>query len=150
MLRCNNVALCSRTRDNSARMTSLNRSASLRTLFWVAYLALALVFVQGVRLHVHTYSHDAVAPHEHQDQIHSGYSDSDVHADETAQIDVSAQSISKKPTFGSLIIALIMVTMMLLSPGLTQRRVWRSYPYVLFTPWRGCQPPPLRAPPVFS
>lgn len=149
-LRRNSVALCEQNRDNSARMTSLERSISLRTIIWVAYLALALVFVQGVRLHVHLYAHDAAAGHEHQDQVHSGYSDSDEHPDETAQIDLSTQTIAKKLSFESLIIALVGVAIVLVAVVSSSFGVLPSTFRTPFLPWRGCQPPPLRAPPAIS
>jgi hypothetical protein len=113
------------------------------------YLALSVVFVQGVRLHLHAYAHAPIeAKHVHQEQVHSDYSTSDEHADEMVEIDLTSQSILKKLSLGSLVIALLAVMIVLLSRGSNQCGVWRPNRRTLFTPWRGCQPPPLRAPPV--
>lgn len=146
----NKIALSAWIADNSARMSTSHPPFSLSTLFWVMYLVLAVVFVQGVRLHLHAYVHEPVkANHIHQDQVHTDYSTFDEqHADEMVEIDLTSQSILKKFVLGSLIIALLAVIVVLLTRVANRCGVWRPDHRTLFTPWRGCQPPPLRAPPL--
>lgn len=143
------VALSGRTTDNAARMSSLYPSISLSKILWVMYLALAVVFVQGVRLHLHAYAHAPIeANHVHQKQVHTDYSTSDEHAGEMLEVDLTSQSILKKLSLGSLVIALLAVMIVFLSRGSIQCGVWRPDRRTPFSPWRGCQPPPLRGPPL--
>lgn len=148
LLSWKNVALSGQTRDNSARMSHTQRAISLRKIIWVMYLAVALVFVQGVRLHAHTYAHEASTGHGQPAKVHSDFSTSDEHTEVTAQIDLTTQSMLKKLTSGSLIIALLVVAIVFLSLNSMQCRVWLPNRRAPFTPRRGCQPPPLRGPPA--
>lgn len=124
--------------------------SALKKLFWVAYLAVALVFIQGARLHVHTYSHDpAASDHAHQEQAHIDYGASGKeHPDEVGQIDLSQQGFLKKPTLGSLFIVLFAAVIMLLPRCLGSQVSWRPDHRILFVSRPFGLRPPLRAPPL--
>lgn len=127
-----------------------SQSEPFRKILWVAYLALALVFVQGLRLHVHTYSHDPVtSDHAHQEQAHF---DADApaqdHPDEVAQIDLSQQGFVKKLTLGSLVIALFAAVIMLLPRRLYSRNSWPFNRRIPLVSRPFSLRPPLRAPPL--
>lgn len=123
---------------------------TFQKIVWVAYLAIALVFIQGVRLHVHTYNHDpATSDHAHQQQAHVDYDASKQgHPDEVDQIDLSQQGFLKKLPLGSLVIALFVAVILLLPRRLGSRISWRPYRHapLLFRPFS--LRPPLRAPPL--
>jgi hypothetical protein len=121
-----------------------------RKILWVFYLVVALVFVQGVRLHVHVYDHDSdMLEHAHQEQVHFNYDTSETEPHNgVVTIDLSQQGFLKKLSFGSLVIALFVAVIVILSlrfltqaPGrLDRHRPPASRPFSLR--------PPLRAPPL--
>ena len=121
-----------------------------KNILWVVYLAIALVFIQGARLHVHVYDHDPVtSDHAHQEQIHFHYKASETgHPDEVAEIDLSQQGLLKSLSFGSLVIALFMVVIVILSSRLLTRVPWRSDRCGPLASWLFRLRPPLRAPPL--
>lgn len=123
---------------------------TFQKIVWVAYLALALVFVQGVRLHVHTYNHDPLtSDHTHQQQAHVDHGSLEQgHPDEVGQIDLSQQGFLKKLTLGSLVIALFAAVILLLPRRLGSRISWRPYRHAPLLSWPFSLRPPLRAPPL--
>lgn len=131
-------------------MRSVRISSPLGRLLWVAYLAVALVFIQGMRLHLHVYDHDPATPeHAHLEQAHFAYDATETgHSDEIAKIDLSHQGALKTLSLGALAIALFAVLLLLLSPGLCSQLAWRRYRLLP----RNLSPdglrPPLRAPPL--
>lgn len=127
-----------------------SQSEPFKKILWVAYLALALVFVQGVRLHMHTYSHDpTTSDHAHQQQAHFDQDASEKgHPDEVAQIDLSQQGFVKKLTLGSLIIALFATVILLLPRRLRSRIAWPLNSRIPLVSRPFSLRPPLRAPPL--
>ena len=123
---------------------------SVRKTLWVFYLAVALVFIQGARLHVHIYNHDpATSDHGHQEQAHFNYDTSETgHPDEVAEIDLSQQGLLKSVSFGSLVIALFVAVIVILSPRLLTRVPWRPDRRGPLASWLFRLRPPLRAPPL--
>lgn len=123
---------------------------TFQKFFWVAYLALALVFVQGVRLHVHTYSHDPVtSDHVHQQQAHADHDALEKgHPDQVGQIDLSQQGFLKKLTLGSLFVALFAAVLLLLPRRLCSRVSWRLNYQIPIISRPFSLRPPLRAPPL--
>lgn len=117
---------------------------------WVFYLAVALVFVQGVQLHVHVYDHDPVmSDHGHQEQAYFHYDASGTeHPDEVAEIDLSQRGILKSPSFGSLVIALFLVVIVIISTRLIVRVPSRPERHGPLASWLFRLRPPLRAPPL--
>ena len=122
----------------------------VRKTLWVFYLAVALVFVQSARLHVHVYDHDPVtSDHAHQEQAHFNYDTSETgHPDKVAEIDLSQQGFLKSVSFGSLVIALFVAVIVILSPRLLTRVPWRFGRRVPLASWPFSLRPPLRAPPL--
>ena len=124
----------------------------VRKTLWLFYLAVALVFIQGARLHVHVYNHDsATSGHVHQEQAHFSYDNYDAsetgHPDKAVVIDLSQQGLLKKLSFGSLVIALFVAVIVILSPRLLTRVPWRHDRRVPPVSWLFLRPP-LRAPPL--
>lgn len=117
---------------------------------WVFYLAVALVFVQGVQLHVHVYDHDTVASdHGHQEQAYFHYEASATgHPDEVAEIDLSQRGLLKSPSFGSLVIALFAVAIVVPSTRRLVRVPGRPDRQGPLASWLFKLRPPLRAPPL--
>ena len=114
------------------------------------YLAVSVVFVQGARLHVHVYDHDPVtSDHAHQEQVHFYYEASEAgHSDEVAEIDLSQQGLLKFPSFGSLVIALFVVVLGVLSSLLLSRVPCSPDRRAPLASWLFRLRPPLRAPPL--
>ncbi|MBZ0070125.1 MAG: hypothetical protein K8I04_00120 [Gammaproteobacteria bacterium] len=127
-----------------------SQSDTFKKVLWVAYLAIALVFVQGVRLHVHTYNHDsATSDHTHQEQAHfDTVGTGQHHPDEVAQIDLSQDGFLKKLPLSSLVIALFAAVIMLLSRRPASQVSWRPDRRILPLSWPFSLRPPLRAPPL--
>ena len=122
----------------------------IKKTLWVLYLAVALVFAQGARLHMHIYDHDPVtSDHAHQEQAHFHYEAPEMgHPDEVAEIDFSQQGLLKSLSFGSLVIALFVVVIVILSSRLLTRVPWRSDRRGPLASWLFRLRPPLRAPPL--
>jgi hypothetical protein len=116
----------------------------------VFYLAVALVFIQGARLHVHFYDHDPVtSDHVHQEQAHFNYGASETgHPGEVAKIDLSQQGFLKTLSFGSLAIALFVAVIVVRLPRLLIRVPWRHDRRGPLVSWLFNLRPPLRAPPL--
>ena len=66
-----------------------SRLKTAKKTLLAGYLAIALVFMHGLRLHVHIYDHDQTASdHAHQVQAHVAYAAAETaHPDEVAEID---------------------------------------------------------------
>lgn len=130
-------------------MPRLQLTSPNKTL-WIVYLAVALVFIQGVRLHIHTYDHDSSMPgHVHQENVHSDYFTlEEQHSDEVAQIDWSQQARPGKLPPGSLVIALFVAVVMFLPLRLCTRIPWRRHRGGPLVAWPVSLRPPLRAPPL--
>ena len=123
---------------------------TLTKIFWVAYLAIALVFIQGARLHMHTYDHESTtSEHAHQEHGHVDYGVSaKKHPDQVGQIDLSQQGVLKKLPPGSMVIALFSAVILLLPRRLCSRISWRLYRHAPFLSSAFSLRPPLRAPPL--
>ena len=123
---------------------------TFKTILWVAYLAIALVFIQDARLHVHVYDHDPVtSDHSHQEQVHFHYEASETgHPGEVAEIDLLQQGLLKSFSFGSLVIALFVAMIVILSSRLLTRVPWRPDRRGPLASWLFRLRPPLRAPPL--
>ncbi len=124
-------------------------ASTFSNIVWLAYLAFALVFVQGARLHVHAYNHDSsISDHQHVTQVHFEFSNPEIaYSDEAAQIDLSQHGLEKKLNLGSISVALFAVLLLLLPLQLLAKISWRRYrlflPVFLLRSLR----PPLRAQP---
>lgn len=115
----------------------------------VVYLAIAVLFAQGVQMHVHVYDHaSTITDHAHQGYVHMASETDGTHADEVTDIDLSNPGVVKKISLDALSIALITAAIVLLVLPIYTRISWRRDHRVPFLPWRGSQPPPLRAPPL--
>ena len=123
---------------------------AVKKILWVGYLAIALVFFQGLRLHVHAYNHDpATSDHTHKMQAHLGYEVSDTgYPDELTEIDLSQNGVLKNLFSGTLIIALFMAAIMFLSRRRSTQISWRPGRLVAFIARPFSLRPPLRAPPL--
>lgn len=131
------------------RMCHSHTPSLIGKTIWVLYLAVALAFVQGARLHVHVYNHDpVVSDHSHQEQAHSLYKSEKVHLDEVAVIDLSPLGLLKSLLFGSLVIALFATVIVILSARLLSREPWFSDHRDPFVSWFFKLRPPPRAPPL--
>ncbi|MEE9493722.1 MAG: hypothetical protein V3W04_10145 [Gammaproteobacteria bacterium] len=131
-------------------MCRSHASFFIRKILWVFYLAVALVFVQGGRLHLHVYDHDpATSGHDHQEQAHFRYGISETgYPDEVAEVDLSQQGLLKSLSFGSLVIAFFVAVIVILLSRLLTRVSWLPDRYGPFTAWLYRLRPPLRAPPL--
>jgi len=120
-----------------------------KKLFWIAYLALALIVAQAVKLHIHAYSHASSTDAEHTQQAHFAYQLSDVgtSSDELCQIDVPQHGVLKKIALAVLFIALPLVLLLFLPRGLCSPPDWRRTRRIAFADWLFSLRPPLRAPP---
>lgn len=123
---------------------------TFQKILWVAYLAVALVFVQGVRLHMHTYNHDPVtSDHAHQQQAHvDQFALEKGHPDEAGQIDLSLKGFLKQLSIGSLVIALFAAVILLLPRRLCSRITWPFNGRIPLVSRPFSLRPPLRAPPL--
>lgn len=130
-------------------MCRLQLTTFQKTL-WVACLIVTLVFIQGVRLHMHVYSHDPVtSDHTHQLQAHVDYNVPEKeHPDETGQIDLSQKGGLKKLPLGSLTIALFAAVLCLLPRRLCSQLSWRLLHFPPPVSRVLSLRPPLRAPPL--
>ncbi len=125
-----------------------------RKTFWVFFLTLALVFVQGVRLHAHVYDHDPVtSDHSHQEQAHFHYETSGTgHSDEVAEVDLSQQgflkSLLKALSLGLLTIAFFSAVIVFPSSRLLSKVPWPPDRQGSLASRLFRMRPPLRAPPL--
>lgn len=132
-------------------------AATRRNILMVVYLAVALVFVQGAQLHLHTYSHDhdsghstGIVGHAHHNMAHSAHDLSGSgHADEAMSgVDITPAGLLKNPPSGLLALALLTAPGMLLIPAaLATAPRHRRRHYHPLTGWHSYRPP-LRAPPL--
>ena len=125
-----------------------SRLKTAKKTLLAGYLAIALVFMHGLRLHVHIYDHDQTASdHAHQVQAHVAYAAAETaHPDEVAEIDLSPDGFLKKLSSGTLIIAMIMAVLMLM-PRRRCVRIALHLERRIATPPFSLRPP-LRAPPL--
>lgn len=113
-------------------------------------LVLALLFVQSIQLHVHTYSHEAsTLGHVHHDQLHSEFVFShQQHADEIAQLDLSYSGLISNLSVAALPLLFFFAFIVLsLSDRVYRRLSWDYFRRVVPLFWSGRLQPPLRAPP---
>ena len=115
-------------------------------------LVFALLFVQSMQVHMHTYSHDDAATlgHVHHDQLHSEFVFShQQHADELTQVDLSYSGFINNLSVNVLPLLFVFAVLIL---ALADRQYslirWDYFRRVLALPWRGRLQPPLRAPPL--
>ncbi len=122
----------------------------IRKAFRVFYLAFALVFVQGVPLHMHTYDHDpASSDHTHQGQLHFNHDTLETgHPDEVAEIGLSQQGLLKSFSLGSLIIVVFVTVIVFFSSRLLSQVPWPPDLSGLLAALLFELRPPLRAPPL--
>jgi hypothetical protein len=116
----------------------------------LGYLVIALVCIQGMRLHMHTDTHTSSTPdHAHLGQAHFSYDASEAeHPDEGATIDLSQQGLLKKSSLGSLAIALLMALFVLWLPRLCAHALRRRNHTALFIPGYASLPPTSCGPPL--
>lgn len=117
---------------------------------WVAYLAVAVVFIQSVQLHAHIYSGDpATSDHTHKQKVHIHYDVSDQeHPDDVGQIGLSQQGLLKKLALGSLLIVLFAAMIIRVPHHPHPRLSWRLNRCIPLDSWPFSLRPPLRAPPL--
>ena len=130
-------------------MRRSRNSSSFLTGLCLAYLAIAVLFCQGMHMHVHLYDHaPATIDQAHQNYVHLASEADEIHADKVANIDLVKPGVVKQISFDSPLVALITTVIILLALPFYTRVSWRRDHRVPFLPWRGSQPPPLRAPPL--
>lgn len=123
----------------------------LLDLVWIAVLTVALLFMQGTRLHSHAHAHEpAILEHAHPHQVHSVHESLEDHAhpDHPSQIDLSVQGVCKELFNGSLMAAVWFTVIVLLALNVGSQGPWPSGRGEPFTPRLSGLVPPLRAPPV--
>ncbi|MEW5757664.1 MAG: hypothetical protein AB1810_15315 [Pseudomonadota bacterium] len=127
-----------------------SRLATLKKIIWIVCLAVALVFTQGVQLHLHTYSHDPVTPtHEHQAQAHFDHDTlGHGHADDLGQVDLSQEGFLKKLSQSTLVFAVLFAVILLVPGSLCSKVFWRLYRNTPLPAAAFVLRPPLRAPPL--
>lgn len=120
-----------------------------RKTLWVCYLAIALLFVQGMRVHAHVYDHDSVmSDHGHLEQAHFHDETSDTgHSEEVSEVELSQQSRLQSVSLGSLFIAFFAVVIIILSSRLLSRVPRPPDHQGPRAAWFFKLRPPLRAPP---
>ncbi|MBV1905234.1 MAG: hypothetical protein KUG75_04095 [Pseudomonadales bacterium] len=120
----------------------------MRNPLWLIYLAIAVVFVQSVRLHVHVYE-PLSSNHGHQQQAHFHHDAFEVaHPDEVAEIDLSPQGFLKTFSPGSLVLALFALVVFIFPCRLLPRLPWPPDPRDSRKASLYGLQPPLRAPPL--
>lgn len=126
--------------------------STVLNIVWVAVLTVALLLMQGTRLHIHAHAHGpAILDHAHQHQVHFAHEtlEDPTHPDQLSQVDLSVQGVCKKLFNGSLLAAVLFAVITLLAldgGGNGPRPAGRRVP---FTPRLSGLVPPLRAPPVW-
>ena len=114
-------------------------------------MILSMLFVQGLQLHVHTYTHKAeLLGHVHYDTAHSVFDISqEVHADEIAQHDMNHSGLMSKLSDTPLL-AVILISLLLILCIQICSHLARYYlkPFCVKN-FSGHIRPPLRAPPLF-
>lgn len=120
-----------------------------RKLIFLLGIFISMLFVHGLKVHVHTYTHDAATlGHTHYTMAHSVFDFShQPHADEVAQLDSShagfVGKISTVPMLAVLLVCLLLIPRSNRCSHLS-RNVLRQTPSTQFD---GQLRPPLRAPP---
>jgi hypothetical protein len=125
--------------------------------YWVLLLSLLLLSLQGVRLHVHNYSHEheqqgvaeACVDHVHADEVHLAIAAAeDHHAGAMSELEITPEGIPSHSTFPLLAWALVAASILLYPPVasgiILRRRSQRWRPPLRYR----ALPPPLRAPPL--
>jgi len=124
----------------------------MQRLLWVFYISVALLFVQGARLHMHSYGHDlTTSNHTHHEQLETHFDHSVLesgHADEVAEIDLSQQGFLKKHSLTALLVTLIIAVVAVLLRNLIIPVPWRYDRRIPSGSLPSSLRPPLRAPPV--
>lgn len=117
---------------------------------WVAVLALALLFMQGTRLHIHAHTHGpAIWEQAHSHHVHSVHESLEDHAhpDHLSQIDLSVQGVCTKLFTDLMIAAVWFAIIVLLAWDGGSKGPWHAGRRAPFTPRLSRLVPPLRAPP---
>lgn len=129
---------------------SRTRLTPFKKIVALGYLVIALVCIQGMRLHLHADNHaSSTADHAHLGQAHFSYGTSEAdHPDQGATIDLSQQGLLKKSSLGSLAIALLMALFVLWLPRLCMQALRRRNHTALFIPRYASLPPPSCGPPL--
>ena len=121
----------------------------LSKLIFLSGIFISMLFVHGLKVHVHTYTHDAATlGHTHYTMAHSVFDFThQPHADEVAQLDQSHDGfvgkISALPMLAVLLVCLLLIPRSNRCKHLS-RQVLRQIP---FTRFDAQLRPPLRAPP---
>ena len=127
------------------------RKLLIRKLLWVFYISVALLFVQGARLHVHFHDHDLAAPtHGHHEQLQTHFEHSVLesgHPDEATEIDLSQQGVLKKSSLAVLLAILIVTVVAVFLRNLIIPVPWRYDRRIPTGSLSSSLRPPLRAPP---
>ncbi len=129
----------------------LSRTKTLNKYIWIACVIVAVMFTQGVQLHVHVYDTTAL-DHDQLGQMHSSYDTSGTehpHPGKLTEIDLSYTGFVKTSSLGTMIAVFLVTFLVLITPLLLCTRVeWRRSISVPLDPLRDSPPPPLRAPPL--
>lgn len=128
---------------------------------WAILLSLALLFAQGVKLHVHELAHGheqhrghiaaaETLEHSHLSVAHlsSDISHSDHHQEVLSEIDASQDGIQVKMYNGILLPAILAIFFTLILPGFYRFTFHTRRANDKIIPWRYHISPPLRAPPL--
>ena len=133
-------------------MSQLRTLLRANRLPWIFYVIVSLVFIQSVKLHVHTYSHEnkpyaGASMHVQSGQMHFDYNVSQPAApDEVAEIKLDQSGFKVSWDFFGLAL-LLLIPVLLLIENARPRFTRRVNPGPL-QHWRDALLPPLRAPPL--
>jgi len=133
-----------------AAMSQLRTLVHANKIPWILYVIVSLIFIQSLKLHVHTYNHDTnLSVHTHSGQMHFSYNVSQPAApDEVAEIKLDQFGFVGKVTGDVLGIALItVISALLLVTNTRSPLIPRVSPSPVHR-GRDAFPPPLRAPPL--
>lgn len=122
---------------------------------------MALLFVQGVKIHVHSIDHDhdqqhsyitakGVTEHSHLSEVHlsSDISHGGHHDEVVSEFDASPDGLLKKFSSNVVMLALLATVHSLLSLGFYKQTFHRRRDEGAILPWRYLFSPPPRAPPL--
>jgi len=129
----------------------LSRTKTLNKYIWIACVIVAVMFTQGVQLHVHVYDTTAL-DHDQLGQMHSSYDTTGTehpHPDKLTEIDLSYTGSVSTHSPSAMTAVFLVIFLVLIAPLLLSARVkWCRNISVLLDPLRDSPPPPLRAPPL--
>ena len=126
--------------------------AQCKQLRWMICLAFAVIFAQGVHLHIHddNHSHHVATPehsHPHKPHFAHNAAHSEHHGEAHAELDIIPDGLLKKVSFDPMLATLLLAAILLFLPCLSARVIRRRYDNAPPIRWLTALIPPPRAPP---